>query len=82
MKQVIILLVLTICCFSLNCGGNCPGNDCLNCYCGNNSYNISTEEYCKIGTKWDQSCCQCIIARTSKGNQNFMRHYHYWVVDL
>jgi len=55
-----------------NCGGNCPGNNCDNCWCGSSKNVISAAAIANVcaGYSWNQACCKCIVSKESGGNLN------------
>ena len=57
-----------------NCGGNCPGNKCPSCPCGRSPNRQDPSFWCAKYSKWDQSCCRCIVNHESGGNANAMNY--------
>ena len=73
MKTVLAFILLVSAILAGNCGGNCPGNNCPSCPCGNTKKMVDIAAICKKHN-WDQKCCNCIVKHESGGNAHAVNY--------
>jgi hypothetical protein len=68
-----------------SCGGNCPSDNCPECYCGNTTRPVSAAHYCALYNNWSMACCECLVQMEAQGNANavaYNNHQEYSNVGL